>query len=113
MKDEKLAVKRVLPILVFILALMFRQAPPELLADQKSISPSVLQEVNTTSVTQGLGWIQWMDQDDSKELPPVFQPFQNEEQYHDDRLIPLDFTFFFHDRSNPLLTDRPPPLITA
>lgn len=109
MKGHEQVMKRVLPILAFILVLMFRQAPPELLADHKTFPQSLVKEIDTSSRTQGLGWIQLLIQDDSKQLPPVFQPFQNEQDHNEDRAIAMNFSFFFHDRSNPLLTDRPPP----
>lgn len=111
MKDHGQAMRRVLPILAFILVLIFRQAPPELWADHKTFPQSFVKEINTSSRTQGLGWIEIWIQDDSNELPLVFPPFQNEEPHEDDIIIPLDFTFFFHDRSNPLLIDRPPPFL--
>lgn len=113
MEDQKQAMIQVFPILIFILALIFKQASPELLSDHKKILHSVLQKINTIYGSQGLGWIQLMNQDDSKESPPVFQAFQNEGDHNNVAVIPLDFTFFFHDRSNPLLTDRPPPFIHA
>lgn len=113
MKDLKQAMKQVLPILAFILALILRQALQELLADHNTTQHSVLQEINTIYEPQVLGWIQLLSQDVSKELSPVFEAFENVEQHNNTKLIPLDFAFFFHDRWNALLMDRPPPFMHA
>ena len=77
MKDHEPAMKQVIPILAFILVLIFRQAPPELLADHKTLPESLVKEINTSHGSQGLGWIQLLIQDDSNDLPLVFHAFQN------------------------------------
>jgi hypothetical protein len=95
--------------LVFILILILRQAPPALMVDHQPGSRSILQETNLINRPQGFGWTEDMNNGDPKEIPSVFQAFQDEEPLFMGAAALKLFRFSFHNRSNPLLIDRPPP----
>ena len=101
--------KRALPILVFILILVLRQAPEALMVDHIPGSHSIVQETNFINYPQGLGWTEAINNGDPKEAPEVFQAFQDEEHEFTGAYALKLFRFPFHYRSNPLLIDRPPP----
>jgi len=105
--------KRAVPIVLFILILILRQAPPELMVDRREMSPFILQETSLMMGSQGLGWTEDMNRGDPKEIPPVFQAFRDEEPLFTVAAALKLFRFPFHCRSNPLLIDRPPPDIAA
>ena len=102
--------KRVVPILIFILILILRQAPSALFVDQVPGNSSILQEANLLIGIQGLGWFEDMDKEDPGVLSPVFQVFQNEEQLIISAAALRHFRFLFHCHTNPLLIDKPPPV---
>lgn len=101
--------KWVIPILVLVGILIFRQAPAEPLVIKTQSSHPVLWEKNRTSGIQEYGWITCLDQNDPKVLPPVFHAFRNEQASLTGVYIPVLFRFSYHHRTNPLLIDRPPP----
>lgn len=105
--------KRVAPILIFILILILRQAPSALFVDQVPGNSSILQEENLLIGIQGLGCFEDMDKGDPGVLSPVFQAFENEEQLFIGAVAWRHFRFLFHCDTNPLLIDKPPPVIRA
>jgi hypothetical protein len=113
MKKGKKAMKRALPILVFILILLLRQSPETLIVDHIPGSHSSVQKTNFINGPQGLGWTEAMNTGDPKDAPPVFEAFQDEEQEFTSAYALKHFRFPFHYRSNPLLIDRPPPEMGA
>ena len=101
--------KRAVPILIFILILIPRQAPSALIEDQRQGSGSNLNASNLFCDALGFGWLEIMEKNDPGALSPVFEAFRNEgtlvlcdETIRPIRYLPCCF-------SNPLLIDRPPP----
>ena len=105
--------KRAVPILLFILILIFRQAPSAIIVGQGQKGYSNLQEANSLFSTQGLGWFEEIEKNDPGVLPPVFQAFQNEGQDFIGKALLRSFKYVCHFHSNPLLIDRPPPALEA
>ena len=94
--------KWVAPILVIVGILIFRQAPAEPVVDNDQSSHAVLREMSRTS---GIT----VDQNDPKVLAPVFHGFGDEQTCLTGVFLPVLFKFSYHQRTNPLLIDRPPP----
>jgi hypothetical protein len=103
--------KRAVPILIFILILILRQAPSALIEDQRQGSGSNLNESNSFSGAQGLGWLEIIEKGDQSALSPVFEAFQNEDTLvlSDESIRPI--RYLPRCVSNPLLIDRPPPIL--
>jgi hypothetical protein len=100
--------KWVTPILVIVGILIFRQAPAEPVVINNEISHAVLWETNRTYGIEEYGWIT-VDQNDPKVLAPVFHAFGDEQTCRTGVFLPVLFKFSYHQRTNPLLIDRPPP----
>jgi hypothetical protein len=102
--------KRAVPILIFILILILRQAPSALIEDQGRGSGSNLSALNFLCGTPGLGWIEIMEKGDPGVLSPVFKAFQNEDRLVTGEVSIGHFSYVSHCISDLLLIDKPPPL---
>ena len=105
--------RRAIPILIFILILILRQAPFALNLGHLPGSSSILKETTLEISTQGLGWFENMEKGDPKEISPVFQSFHNKEQLFIGAAALRHFRFLCHCHTNPVLTDKPPPAIVT
>lgn len=111
MKDVKQEMKRVVPIMLFLLILSGGQVPAGAAVDKNHNNRILLRETNKVYDTQELGYITDTEQNNPNELPAVFRAFQDEPTFLTEVFIPILFRFTYSIHSNPLLTDRPPPVI--
>ena len=101
--------KQAVPILLFILVLVFWQAPPVPGVVDLPGSHSMLQETNLIHHPQGLGWTDALNNDDPQEIPQLFEAFKDQEPLFMGKAVFVPVAFSFHSLANPLLIDRPPP----
>jgi len=105
--------KRAVPILIFILILILRQAPSALIEDQGRGSCSNHYALNLFSGAQGFGWLEIMENGDPGVLSPVFGAFQSEDKLFLGEAPIRPIRNLSHCFANPLLIDRPPPFWKA
>ena len=110
MSKTKALMKRVVPIVIFILILTIRQEPPAHIVGHKQLCGLLLQDTNFFIGIQGPGWTEDVDKGDPKEIPLDFQSFQNEEYLFIGAFVLNPFPSLSHTHSNPLLIDLPPPI---
>lgn len=102
--------KQAVPILLFILVLAFRQAPPVPGMLEPPGSHSMLQESNLIHHSQRAGWTSALNNDDPEEYPELVEVFQEKKPLFMGKAAREHVAISFHGLTNPLLIDRPPPI---
>lgn len=105
--------KRAVPILLFILVLVFWQSPPVTGMADPSVSHSVLQESNLIHHPQKVGWKGALNNDDPQENPALVQVFEDGKPLFMGKAVLELVAIYYHGLANPLLIDRPPPALGA
>ncbi len=99
--------------MLFILVLVFWQAPPVPGWSDPPGSHSMLQTSNLIRHPGGLGWTDALNNDDPQENPELFEVFQDEEPLFMGKAVLELVAISFLGLANPLLIDRPPPVLGA
>ena len=105
--------KQAVPILLFILVLVFWQSSPVPGMVDLPGSHPVLQESNLMHHPGGLGRTDALSKDDPQENPELFDVFQDQEPLFTVKAVLALVAISFHGLANPLLIDRPPPALVA
>jgi hypothetical protein len=101
--------KRAVPILLFVLVLVFWQASPVFGVDDPQGRHSMLQESSLSHHPQRVGWSGTLNNDDPQENPELSEVFQVGEPLFMGNAVLGRVAISFHGLTNPLLIDRPPP----
>lgn len=102
--------KQAVPKLIFILILILKQAPSEVIADQRQGSCLDFHELNLLSDAHLRGWLEVMEKADQAALLPVFEAFQSGDTLFLHEATSRPIRYLPRCITNPLLYDRPPPV---